>query len=72
MDVFVAGLILGAFLYICVVGIYKCFVRNWLAALLLLLFAFPFLFIWALVECFTGPVKQRVQYVKVIEDELDN
>lgn len=50
-------------------GTVKAFQRNWLAALLLLLFFLPGLIVWAFVECFLGPAKQKVYNVRVVKDE---
>lgn len=47
-------------------GAVKTFQRNWIAALLLLLFLFPVWAIWAFIEIFTDDVvpQQTVHYVQ--------
>lgn len=54
--VIVAGLIRG--------GI-KTFQRNWILALLMLLFLGPLWVCWAIVEIFTGKIQPKVHYVEV-------
>jgi len=52
MEIWIAFIIIGV---VCGYGGVKAFQRNWLAALLLMLFFLPGLLLWALFECFTGP-----------------
>lgn len=39
-------------------GAVKTFQRNWIAALLLLIFLFPVWIVWAFIEVFTGEIKK--------------
>lgn len=49
-------------LYIAIKGGIQTFQRNWIAAILLLLFLTPFWLIWAFAELFMDkPVKQPIQ-----------
>lgn len=52
VSILVIALIIGL-----IGGAIKTFQRNWIAALLLLLFLFPIWVIWAIVEMFTGPIE---------------
>lgn len=56
MDVFILFVILFVAAWAFVTGGFKTFQRNWLVALLLMLFAFPAWAVWAFIEVFTGPV----------------
>ena len=47
-------------------GLYRCFRKAPVAAVLLLIFFFPALFIWAIVEIFRGPKKD--ERVVVVSD----
>jgi len=49
----------------------KCFQRNPIVAILLLLFFFPGLLAWAAIECLTPEIRQA-QHKRILEDELDN
>lgn len=49
--VIVVGIVMGAI---------KTFQRNWIAALLLIIFLFPIWVIWALIEVFTGEIAKEV------------
>jgi hypothetical protein len=49
--VIVVGIVMGAI---------KTFQRNWIAALLLIIFLFPIWVIWALIEVFTGEIAKDV------------
>jgi len=50
-------------------GVVRTFQRNWLAALLLLIFLFPLYMIWAFVELFLSPPQPKVHYVKIQKDD---
>jgi hypothetical protein len=43
----------------------KTFQRNWILALLMLLFVGPLWVCWAIVEIFTGKIGPKVHYVEV-------
>jgi hypothetical protein len=48
----------------------KTFQRNWILALILLIFLTGIWILWALVECFTGPVKQNAVFnVRIVNDD---
>ncbi len=53
------ALILVSILIVVFVGAVKTFKRNWIIALLLLIFLTPIWVIWALIELFTGDVERR-------------
>ena len=50
-------------------GAVKAFQRNWLLALLLLLFLSPAFIIWAFIEVFNGPVQPSAINVRIVKDE---
>ena len=58
-----------ALIYGFVVGAVKAFQRNWLLAILLVLFLFPAFMIWAFIEIFTGPVQPSAINVRIVKDE---
>lgn len=54
------GLILVIVLFFAlIIGGVKTFKRNWIAALILLIFLFPIWIIWAIIEVFRGPVEDN-------------
>ena len=50
----------------------KTFQRNWILALLMLLFIGPLWVCWAIVEIFTGKIGPKVHYVEVKNVEAKN
>jgi hypothetical protein len=55
----VVGVVVGILILIGLLrGAIKTFQRNWIAALLLLIFLFPIWALWALVEVFTGDISK--------------
>jgi hypothetical protein len=56
-------------LFMALYGGVKTFQRNWILALILLIFLTGLWFFWALVECFTGPVKPAVYNVRIVNDD---
>jgi len=58
MESALALIIFIAILFGLFVGCFRAFQRNWIAALLLFLFFFPGLMIWALFELLNGPIKE--------------
>jgi hypothetical protein len=56
----VGGVIILAIIIGLIKGAVKTFQRNWIAALLLLIFLFPVWCIWALIEVFTGEIVKNV------------
>jgi len=61
------GIILIFFLLI--KGLYRCFRKSPVAAVLLLIFLFPVLLIWAFIELFRGPKKD--EKVILVQSESD-
>ena len=62
--------ILGALFAIIVVialigGAVQTFQRNWILAILMLIFVFPFWVLWALIEMFLPSPKEKVIKVEV-------
>jgi hypothetical protein len=45
--------------FLLIKGLYRCFRKSPVAAVLLLIFLFPVLFIWAFIELFRGPKKDE-------------
>ena len=68
MDAGLAGLLLILILFAMIYGGIKTFQRNWILALILLIFLSGVWMLWALVECFTGPVQPKVYNVRVVND----
>ena len=63
LETFIGAMILIAILVGVAIGAVKTFRRNWVAALLLLIFLPPIWMIWAIIECFRGPVvESEVQF----------
>lgn len=53
----IVGVIIGLLILVALLkGAIKTFQRNWIAALLLLIFLFPIWALWAFVEVFTGDI----------------
>ena len=50
-------------------GVVRTFQRNWIAALIVLIFLFPLYCIWAFVELFLSPPKPKVHYVQIQKDD---
>jgi hypothetical protein len=69
MEIGLAGLLFILFLIGLAYGSFKAFQRNWLAALLLLLFFMPGLMIWAIFEWFTGPVVRQPIDVRIVDPD---
>jgi len=69
MEILLAFFLLTLVLTVLIYGSFKAFQRNWLAALLLLLFFMPGFIAWALIECFTEPVKPKVYNIRIVNAE---
>lgn len=54
--VVIVSILIIAFIIGIIHGAIKTFQRNWIAALLLLIFVFPIWVFWAIIEMFTGPI----------------
>ncbi len=61
----------GIFLifFLLIKGLYRCFRKSPVAAVLLLIFLFPVLLIWAFIELFRGPRKD--EKIIVVRSESD-
>jgi hypothetical protein len=61
----------GIFLifFMLIKGLYRCFRKSPVAAVLLLIFLFPVLLIWAFIELFRGPKKDKK--IIVVQSESD-
>ena len=61
----------GIFLifFLLIKGLYRCFRKSPVAAVLLLIFLFPVLLIWAFIELFRGPKKD--EKVILVQSESD-
>lgn len=55
----IVGLVAIVIIIALISGAVKTFRRNWLAALLLLIFIFPVWVIWAFIEMFTGEISVK-------------
>ena len=64
------GNIIGTIIFVVIIvalirGGIKTFQRNWILALLMLLFLGPIWVLWAIIEIFTGKIGPKVHYVEV-------
>lgn len=65
----VCGFIIAIALFIMfITGAIKTFKRNWIAALLLLIFVGPLWFCWAIIEAFRGPVQKPVAIAVQVQE----
>lgn len=64
----VGGVIAIVLLIALIKGVVRTFQRNWIAALLLLIFLFPLYIIWAFVEIFRSKPQERVYHVNMTKD----
>ena len=69
MDPVVFIIIAVVVLVLMVKGIVRTFQRNWLAALLLMIFLKPIWVIWAFCELFMSPPRPKVVYVQVMSEK---
>jgi hypothetical protein len=56
------------FIVLCIKGAIKTFRRSPVVAILMLIFLGPLWMLWAFIEIFTGEIKEKVVYVKQIDD----
>lgn len=64
-ETMIVGIIAIVLIALLIKGIVRTFQRNWIAALLLMIFLPPFYLIWAFVEIFRGKPQPKVHYVQV-------
>ena len=62
----VIGLIIGIIIFALLIkGVVQTFQRNWIAAILLMIFVGPVYMIWVVVEVFRSKPQPKVHYVEV-------
>lgn len=64
-ETMIAGIVVLVFLALCIKGVIRTFQRNWIAALLLMIFLGPIYLIWVFIEIFRGKPQPKVHYVQV-------
>jgi hypothetical protein len=65
-DLELAVFIFVVFVILCIKGAIKTFKRAPIVAILMLIFLGPLWMVWAFIEIFTGPIRDKVVYVKQI------
>ncbi len=68
-DEFWIAFVIFLIFFLLIKGLYRCFRKSPVAAVLLLIFLFPVLLIWAFIELFRGPKKD--EKVILVQSESD-